>query len=83
MATVVLLLISLFLNYNLVSGLVTEENYKIVTWNSNGYRLPQVYDLLASDTSIHSVFVQECGNVASNLRGNLITTNLPPVTYRA
>lgn len=74
MKTVLLLLISVLLNQNYVSSLVTD--YNVIIWNSQGYRLQQVFDLFLSNPSLNLALVQESGNVASENPGQLIHQNL-------
>lgn len=68
------LLILVFLKQNLVSSDVTD--YKITTWNSEGYKLDKVFNLFDRDQSLNLVLLQECGNIAAQNPGRIIS---PPV----
>ncbi|KPU72928.1 uncharacterized protein Dana_GF26441 [Drosophila ananassae] len=76
MNRVLSLLIPVLLNQNLVSSDVTD--YRITTWNSEGYKLDKVFDLLDKDKSLNLVLVQECGNIADKNPGSIIN---PPVQF--
>ncbi|XP_016950904.2 cytolethal distending toxin subunit B homolog [Drosophila biarmipes] len=55
-------------------SLVTD--YRLTTWNSRGYKLHQVFDSFASNSSLNIFFVQESGNLADK-RLISIQQNLP------